>query len=156
MSVHLRPLTADDAAFLREALYQAIFVPPGEAPPPRSLIDQPELAQYISGFGSQVGDVGVAALIEAQPIGVAWVRLLHGYGYVDDETPELSIAVLQKYQGQGVGTRLLVALFDQLRLQYNQVSLSVQTANPAHHLYQRLGFQIARIDGDSRVMVRRL
>jgi ribosomal protein S18 acetylase RimI-like enzyme len=156
MTVHPRPLTADDAAFLREALYQAIFVPPGEAPPPLHLIDQPELAQYISGFGGQVGDAGVLALIEAQPIGAAWARLIHGYGYVDDQTPELSIAVLPEYRGQGVGTRLLVALFDQLRPQYNQVSLSVQTANPALHLYQRLGFQIARGDGDSRVMVRRL
>jgi ribosomal protein S18 acetylase RimI-like enzyme len=156
MLVHLRPLTADDAAFLREALYQAIFVLPGEAPPPRSLIDQPELAQYMSGFGGQVGDVGVVALVEATPIGAAWARLIRGYGYVDDQTPELSIAVLPGYRGQGVGEQLLYALFDSLRPSYNQVSLSVQTANPAHRLYQRLGFQIARDDGDSWLMLRRL
>ena len=40
------------------------------------------------------------------PIGAAWLRLLkgdeRGYGHVDDETPELGMAVLPAYRGRGV------------------------------------------------------
>jgi hypothetical protein len=98
IALHLRPLSADDAAFLREALYEAIFVPPGEPPLPRSLIDQPELAQYIHDFGSQAGDTGIASVIKEQPVGAAWARLIQGSGFIDAHIPELSIAVLSGYR----------------------------------------------------------
>lgn len=43
MDVIIRPLIPDDEAFLREALYYAIHVPPGEAAPAPEIVDLPAL-----------------------------------------------------------------------------------------------------------------
>ena len=63
-----------------------------------------------------------------------------GYGWVDDETPELTIAVLPESRGKGVGAQLLVQLMELARARYLAVSLSVSAENPARRLYERLGF----------------
>ena len=62
-------------------------------------------------------------------------------------TPELSVAVMPGYRGQGIGTRLLNALLDTASKSYDAVSLSVQADNPALRLYQRLGFEVIEDGG---------
>lgn len=153
MAVRIRTVTAADTPFLREALYQAVFVPPGGSPPPRTIIDLPDLAIYVDEFGLRAGDSGVLALAGETPVGAAWTRLIRGYGYINDNTPELSIALLPAYRGQGIGTRLLLAQFALLAPTVDKVSLSVQKANPAHRLYTRLGFEIAAEDETTWIMI---
>ncbi len=97
----------EDEPFLWEMLYQALYIPKGQSAPPRDVVSLPE-ACYVRGWGRE-GDCGLASdAITKQPIGAVWLRLLvgnrKGYGYVDDGTPELSIAVYPEYRGQGVGT----------------------------------------------------
>ena len=75
-----------------------------------------------------------------------------GYGYIDDDTPELSIAMLPEYRGQGIGTQLLTRLLSQVKSLYSTVSLSVSSDNPAWHLYDRLGFEIVSQSGNSLIM----
>jgi ribosomal protein S18 acetylase RimI-like enzyme len=152
--IQIRPLHACDAAFLSEALYHAIFVPPDAVAPPKSIIHNPDLARYIEGFGTQPGDEGTLALHGATPVGAAWSRFMRGYGFVDDATPELSISVMPGYRGRGIGTRMLIALFAQLNGQAEQISLSVNRANPAYRLYKRLGFEVITADDDHVVMLR--
>jgi len=45
---------------------------------------------------------------DQQPIDAAWLRLLvgdnRGFGYVDEKTPESSIALLPGHCGQGIGS----------------------------------------------------
>lgn len=81
----------------------------------------------------------------SQPVGAVWVRLMigenKGYGFVDDATPELSIAVLPEYRGQGVGTQLLTHLFGS-ECGVSSTSLSVSLENPAVRLYERFGFTV--------------
>jgi ribosomal protein S18 acetylase RimI-like enzyme len=81
---------------------------------------------------------------EGRPIGAAWLRRLtganRGFGSLDDETPELSIAVLPDHRGKGVGTRLLTDLLETARARYLSVCLSVSAGNPARRLYERVGF----------------
>ena len=66
-----------------------------------------------------------------------------GYGYVDDETPELAIAVLPDHRGRGLGRRLLRELLDAAGGRFGAVSLSVRAENPAWRLYERTGFRVA-------------
>ncbi|MDX2138231.1 MAG: N-acetyltransferase [Chloroflexota bacterium] len=153
MAIEIRKVTLEDVPFLREALYHAIFVPPEAEPPPRSLIDLPELAAYVEDFGTRAGDVGVLALDGATPVGAAWARLMRGYGFVNEATPELSISLLPGYRGSGIGTQMMKALLAALVPVASRVSLSVQVSNPAFRLYQRLGFQIVARDGESAIMV---
>ena len=96
LNVTIRPLTQTDEPFLWEALYHAIFIPPGEPPPSRAIVQLPSVRRYVEGWGRE-GDSGFVALTP-EPIGAVWLRLFTaprgGYGYVADTIPELSIAVL--------------------------------------------------------------
>ena len=153
----LRPLTPQDEPLLWEMLYHAIYVSESQARPQRDVVKQPELARYVSGWG-RAGDRGFVAMDgEAkQPLGAAWLRLLtgdnKGFGYVDERTPELSMAVLPEYRGQGIGTRLLTQLFQVASDHHPAVSLSVGADNPALRLYRRLGFEVVGTSGTSLTM----
>ena len=64
------------------------------------------------------------------------------HGYVDDETPELAIAILPDYVGKGIGTRLLFAYFEAAKNRFSAVALNVRADNPAVKLYERVGFEV--------------
>lgn len=140
----IRLLTPADEPFLWEMLYQAIYVAEGQPPMPREIVRQPEISRYAAGWG-RPGDLGFAALAGGQPVGAAWLRLWsaenRGYGYVAENIPELSIAVLPEYRGQGLGERLMTRLLQAALAHYPAVSLSVSEGNPARRLYLRLGFR---------------
>jgi GNAT superfamily N-acetyltransferase len=117
MNCTIQLLASNDELFLWEMLYQALYIPEGQPAPHREVIHLPELARYVQGWG-QEGDRGFLATdsVTSQPTGAVWVRLLmntnKGYGYVGDDIPELAIAVLPKYRGQGIGTQLLTCLIE--------------------------------------------
>lgn len=157
MKYTLRPLVESDESVLWDMLYHAIYVALGDSPPPRDVVRRPQLARYVRDLGRPT-DLGVLAIDAGtgDPIGAAWLRLLdgdnRGYGYVDDNTPELSIAVLPAYRGAGVGTALLRRLLDLATDHYDAISLSVSRNNPATRLYERFGFTIVDSSGTSHVM----
>jgi ribosomal protein S18 acetylase RimI-like enzyme len=107
----------------------------------------PDLFKYVKDWGRN-GDLGFVAidsnLSNESYIGAAWLRLFstenRGFGYINDDIPELAIAVLPEYQGQGIGTKLLGQIIDVAGSLYPAISLSVRDNNPAIDLYQRLGF----------------
>jgi len=152
----LRPARADDESFLREMTYAALFVPPDAPPFPRSIVDSEELAPLHKGFGTRPGDVGVVALDAGRPVGAAWVRLVHGYGWVNARTPELTTAVTDGVRGRGIGQEMLATLVDLATPLHPAISLSVDARNPALRLYHRFGFIEVERRGDAVVMCRRL
>lgn len=115
-----------------------------------------EFAHYIAGWPLP-GDFGVVAE-EDVPVAAAWWRYFStsdpGYGFVDEETPEISIGVQAHARASGVGTLLLDALISAARDgSIQHLSLSVDGANPARRLYQRVGFRELAILGGSVTMV---
>jgi ribosomal protein S18 acetylase RimI-like enzyme len=158
MSCIIRPLASKDEPFLWEMLYQALYVPEGQPALPHEVIHLPELARYVQGWG-QLGDYGFLAsdATTGLPIGAVWLRVLKnenkGYGYVDDDTPELSIAVLPEYRGQGIGTELLNCLVAS-SCEHSSISLSVSEGNPAFRLYERVGFEVVSKSAGSLTMKR--
>ncbi len=76
-------------------------------------------------------------------LGAAWLRQLpagFSTGYIDDQTPELAIAVEPECIGQGVGSAMLAALIDSVRDVVPAIVLTVRHGNPARRLYERHGF----------------
>jgi ribosomal protein S18 acetylase RimI-like enzyme len=144
-SFSIARLEAEDLPFLREMVYEAAFWRTDVGRPPLDVaLSEPDLAPYVRYWGRR-GDDGLIARIDGRPVGAVWVRRFddddHGYGYVDERTPELSIAVASEHRGHGIGRCLAAAMLVQLRLQgTRQVSLSVETDNPALQLYESLGF----------------
>ena len=123
-------------------------------PPPFSIVDDPALQPYTHNFGNETGDNGIIGLVGGQPIGANWIRLIRGFAYVDAQTPELTITITPQYRGQGIGTQLLTALFAITDPAYPTLSLSVDVANPAHHLYQRFGFKVITEKDGTNTMLR--
>ena len=157
MHYTIREMRPAEFPLLEDFLYEAIFLPEGAAPPPRSILKDEALQIYIRDFGSRSGDVCLIAETGEQIVGAAWARIMDDYGHVDGETPSLAISLHPPYRGKGIGTDLLDNIFTRLRQGgYRQVSLSVQRANRAAGLYRRIGFETVRGTEDEWIMVRRL
>ncbi|MEM8720806.1 MAG: GNAT family N-acetyltransferase [Cyanobacteria bacterium P01_G01_bin.39] len=158
----IRSIEVTDAPFLWEMLYQALYIPPEASPLARDVIFQPELAKYVQNWGIYQNDIGlIAVAVESQTlVGAVWLRMFKsdnpGYGYINDNTPELSIAVLPEHRGQGIGTQLITTLLSKVKNCYSAVSLSVSLDNPALHLYNRLGFEVISQDDNSLIMKKNL
>jgi GNAT superfamily N-acetyltransferase len=137
MDFVIRPVMVEDESIVWEMLRYAAHESSIE-----SVQQQPYLARYALNWG-RMGDFGYAAS-NTSPIGAAWLRLWlgedKGFGYVKDEIPELAIAVLPDYRGQGIGTRLLTQILEAAKIKYPAVSLSVRANNPVLRLYERTGF----------------
>lgn len=153
----VRVMRESDCGCLAEFCYQAIFIPEGTEPPPRSVVKAADIYIYIDGFGSRVGDHGVVAEQNGQVIGAAWTRIIPAYGHVDSKTPELAISILPEFRGYGIGTKLMRKLFKALRDNgYSQTSLSVQKQNPAVQFYKRLGYKVIKVQHEEYIMLRDL
>ena len=148
---------AQDVRFLRDMLHHAYYwkerAPEDTGPGP--------VALYVKAWGRR-GDAAMIAIDGGFPVGAAWYRLFardrRGYGFVDERTPELAIAVVPNARGKGVGTALLEALLREARATgYPAVSLSVDRANAgAIELYGRHGFEQVSEDEDSVTMLAQL
>ncbi len=148
---------AHDVRFLRDMLHHAYYwkerAPEDTGPGP--------VALYVKAWGRR-GDTAVIAIDGGFPVGAAWYRLFPhnrpGYGFVDDRTPELAIAVVPSARGKGVGSKLLSALLQRARGDgYPTISLSVDRHNGgAIELYKRHGFRpVGHVD-DSVTMLAQL
>lgn len=135
--VHLRPLLANDECFLWEMLWRASHADEsGESI--ASIKANSELAVYAANWG-RTGDLGWIAE-SPKPVGAVWVRKIRAYGFVDENVPELAIAVRHGHTRQGIGSQLVQAILSSCRSLFPGLSLSVRTDNPAALLYKRLGF----------------
>lgn len=142
-------------------LYEAFFWS-GESERP-TLVEmraRPEFNSLLAGWG-RPGDVAFVADVSSTPAGAAWFRLWtpaeHSYGFVDHETPELALAMAQRFRQQGVGRQLLRALIEYAgEHAYPGLSLSVAPGNPARALYESEGFRKVGEVGTSWTMLRQL
>ena len=155
--LEVRRLAPEDQAVLWELLHVALWDPPPAGLRPREILDHPAVRIYAEDWG-RPGDVGVIAEGPGGEIaGACWMRLIKGgvgLGYVDDETPQLGIALFPKYQHQGHGEPLIRAALDAARAHgYRQVSLTVHPANPAIRLYERCGFEKRGLRNTYHLMV---
>jgi len=116
------------------------------------------LTRYVDNWG-RPGDVAVIAHDTGNRVGAAWLRRFTaaepGYGFVDEQTPELTIAVVPSQRGRGLGRDLMDALLANARASgYAQVSLSVEKDSPAAAFYERYGFEVVREEHGGLVMLK--
>ncbi len=155
MEVKLRKRTEADQVFMEEMLYQAIYVHDGEEPE-RTIIQLPELKRYIENWKEE--ELCLIAETEGgTPAGACWLKWFDqekpGYGFTHQDVPELGIAVLPEYRGNGIGTLLMKEMICETTEFWPGISLSVDRRNPANHLYKRFGFHTIKEDGNTLVML---
>ncbi|MGH1502965.1 MAG: GNAT family N-acetyltransferase [Acidimicrobiales bacterium] len=161
MPLQIRSASEADHAFLEDMTFEAIFVRPDTEPFGREVLDDPSIRHYFAEFGRRPGDTGLVAFDGDRPVGAAWVRRFSaehpGYGWVDEHTPELTIALAPSHRNLGLGAQLLTALFKALAEQgVVQLCLSVDDLSPARALYRRLGFVEVAEEGTAVTMLRQL
>ena len=118
------------------------------------------LTRYVDNWG-RAGDVAIIAHETGNRVGAAWLRLFPssepGYGFVDEQTPELSVAVVPSRRRHGLGQELMDGLLAAARSAGHQaVSLSVEADSPAVAFYERNGFERVRDADGGVVMLKRL
>jgi GNAT superfamily N-acetyltransferase len=150
--VLLRRGGAQDLRFLRDMLHHAYYW--------RERVPGSLVSRYVRGWG-RPGDTAVIALENGFPVGAAWFRVFReaepGYGFVDESTPELAIAVVPSKRGHGIGDELLSALIQKAQAGgYDRLSLSVEPGNPARKLYERHGFEVVDEGDEAWTMVAEL
>ncbi|MFE4078172.1 GNAT family N-acetyltransferase [Paenarthrobacter sp. YIM B13468] len=116
-----------------------------------------ELSHYFRHFPGD-RDFGILDQATGRVRSVAWLVFLPesdpGYGFVNADTPELSITAFDGFRGQGIGSAVLGELIDIAKSRgVNAISLSVEDGNPARRLYERRGFQVVGRNGGSDTML---
>lgn len=153
MEYIIREMRSDETPLLQEFLYEAIFVPDGVVPPPRSIIMNDDLQVYIQDFGEYPDDRCLVAETDERVVGAVWTRIMDDYGHIADDIPSLAISLYKEYRNKGIGTQLLFQMLQLLRRDgYHQVSLSVQKENLATEMYLKAGFEVWKETQEEYVM----
>lgn len=156
MDYQIREIRKSEYPILSDFLYEAIFIPEGMEKPPKSIIQQPELQEYIADFG-KADDWCLVAETNGKIVGAVWVRIMNDYGHIDDETPSFAISLYEEYRHLGIGTALMREMLKLLKDRgYKQTSLSVQKANYAVNMYRKVGFEVISENEEEYIMVCKL
>ena len=151
MDYTIREIRQDEIPLLEDFLYEAIFIPSwykGELPHD-IIYTNPKLYNAIKNFGNKPHDYCLVAEVDYKVVGAVWASIAEEYGYINDNTPSLSISLYKKYRNVGIGSELLRQMLKYLKSAgYKQVSLGVSKENShALHIYKKIGFEIIG-DGD--------
>ena len=155
--MHLRRADASDLPALERLLLEAVnWSPDRNQLTLQELQDNDTLVRYVEEWPRD-DDVGVVAEDDDSVVGAAWFRRFTrdrpGFGFIDELTPEVSVAVAPGCRRGGVGSQLLAALIEIGRERgFERLSLSVDSRNPAVHLYRRLGFVVVLDENGSYTM----
>jgi len=162
MNMLFRESQHADIPFLRKMLYEAVFWRVSvDRPSFEEGLVYPDVSKKLADWGEREGDTAVVALVNSVPAGAAWYRFWNDTnfdnGYVDEDTPVLTIGVHSEYRHQGIGKKMiewLVACASKHAIQ--KISLSVSKDNYAINLYRQQGFEEYADRGDAFTMVRKV
>ena len=154
--LQLRPLLESDQQSLWHWLHIALWDPPPAPLRPVEVLQHPGVRIFVEDWGLST-DVGVVAVVNGKDAGACWMRLVpggQGLAYIDDETPQLGIALEPEFQNRGFGKSMLKAALGAAWAHgYRKVSLTVHPENPARTMYQACGFAEAGLRGTYHLMV---
>lgn len=155
----IREIEPSEYPFLSEMIRVAIFFP--DLSKKEEILQEfdPMLSAYFDGFG-RTGDHALVLDAENGLGGAVWVRVYQeanrSYGFVDENTPELGIALHEEWRDRGIGEKLINEMIEKLVSEgFKQVSLSVDKRNRAKALYERMGFCIYAETENSCTMLKK-
>ena len=141
----IREIQTTEIPLLEEFLYEAIFIPEGVAPPPKSIVKNEDLQVYVRDFGLSSDDKCLVAEVDGKIVGAIWCRIMEDYGHIAEGVPSIAISLFKEYRNKGIGTELLCQMIQLLRREgYEKVSLSVQKENYASRMYLKAGFVVLK------------
>jgi L-amino acid N-acyltransferase YncA len=114
------------------------------------------LARYVDGWG-RPGDTALVAIEGGHRVGAAWFRLFRasapGFAFLDEQTPELTVAVVPGRRGEGIGQELLRGLVERARADgHPGLCASVEKNHPEVRLFEQAGFEVVGETEDTLTM----
>lgn len=160
-SIIIRGIRPSEIPFMENIMYEAIYHPDPMKPYPKDVIYLPQVRVYWDNWGTGTDDHCLVAIVNDKIVGAVWIRTFHnelkGCGYIDEQTPEIAIALFEAYRGKGIGTQMMEQMIVLMKSKgYAQVSLSITKGNPAVRLYERLGFLTIDENEEDYIMLMRL
>ena len=157
MNYTIRKIKETEYDVLNDFIYEAIFIPQGVEPPPKSIIQNEDLQVYVRDFGKSADDHCLVAETNGKIVGAVWTRIMNDYGHVEDATPSFAISLYKDYRSFGIGTAMMKQMLDLLKQNgYKQASLAVQKANYAVKMYRNVGFEIVDENDEEYIMICKL
>ena len=149
----LRGADEFDQEFLESMFVVAADWNPENAKGDEHWRSDPTLEKYV-GAWREGSDFGFVVETDGEPLGAVWMRYFTaddpGYGFVDEQTPEITLGVRDGFRGQGIGRVLLQAAQDAAP---DRLSLSVEDGNRAFELDESMGFRPVGRVGNSTTML---
>jgi hypothetical protein len=150
----LRRASGNDLPFMRAMLsyahYWRVNAMDAEIP----------FSRYTEGWGRRE-DWAVIATEAGHRVGAGWFRIFRkpstGYGFIDEQTPELTIGAVPSSSDDDVTQLLLTALLECAQAEgYSGVSVSVEHDHLALAIYEAAGFDQVDSNGAAVTLRRTL
>lgn len=160
-NIEIREIRETELGILEDIMYEAIYHPDKDNPYPKDVIYLPQVRIYWDNWGKEKDDLCLVVAIEDKIGGAVWVRTflgdIKGCGSIDEQTPEIAVALFEEYRNKGIGTQLMEKMIALMKVKgFRQVSLSITKGNPAINLYLRLGFHVIDENEEDYIMLLRL
>ena len=122
----------------------------------QTLQELPALSIYNDFYGFTRKDLGLYAMVDNTIAGAIWTRKLNiehnSNGFVDEDTPILSMAVLPKFRMNGIGSAMMEQFLQEAAALYPQISVSIVQDSKAVKFYEKFGFvKVDNSDEKSKV-----
>ena len=102
----------------------------------KSIEDVPELKRYSDFYGLTPKDLGLYALVDNNIAGAIWSREL------ERNIPELSMAVLPAFRGQGIGSAMMEQFLQEAGVQYDTLNVHLVKDSNTVKFYEKYGFKM--------------
>jgi len=93
------------------------------------------LSAYTEFFGFTNKDLGLYALVDNEIAGAIWSRRLN-----PDEAPRLSVAIVPKFKGKGVGSFMMDQFLQEAGALYDALSIDISAKPNTLKFYEKFGF----------------
>jgi len=103
MDYIIREIKKAEYDLLNDFLYEAIYIPDGVEPPPKSIINCPELQEYVFEFGKRKDDRALVAEVQGNVIGAIWVRIMNDTDTLTMIHRPLLCLFFQSIEDKGLG-----------------------------------------------------
>ncbi len=136
-------ITKSDIELQKNLLFVALWTPKDEPKHDRKVLELPHISEYFESWGKR-DDLGFFVFSnDGHSVGIIQARIKSSQNGKYSNYPEIAIAVLPEYCGEGVGSLLMDKLISEIGNNYDGLRLGVHPKNEvAIKLYEKFGFVV--------------
>ena len=94
-----------------------------------------DISKYTEYYGLTTKDLGIYALVDNEIAGAIWSRKMS-----KDEAPLLSVAIVPKFKGSGVGSFMMEQFLQEAGAIYEEIEIDISKKPKALKFYEKFGF----------------